>query len=409
MNIRALDYTPDGQIKSIKDTIQDKQGNKVEKLIATYQYNHLRQRVSKTVYQKDNQTNQTKEETTQYLWDKGLLSAEIKDDKVVRRYIYLDIMPVSVLDYGYDEKGKLNETKVYSIHTDHIGTPKAISDKDKNIVWQAELDTFGETKDIQAKTITDPNTNTQRPFEFNLRFAGQYFDQESGYHYNYHRYYDPQTGRYLTSDPIGLNGGSLNTYAYANSEPWGAVDWLGLLVVAKFDIGTNLLTMTDKDTLKTVTIGNVFIGGNVHYGTIQLRGDSKQIPIPVGKYYITNNPNPKKGQEGWYGLLAIDGRIDDFTANPTLHSRLGIGRGGFRLHPGRVSHGCVTVGTNTDHGKADWDLVDNLLKNTKTSNVLYDEPEYAKKPDWWLVLYGEIEIINSRPWANTKWDKPVGR
>lgn len=79
------------------------------------------------------------------------------------------------------------------------------------------------------------------------------------------------------------------------------------------------------------------------------------------------------------------------------------------MHPGRVSHGCVTVGTNTDHGKADWDLVDNLLKNTKTSNVLYDEPEYAKKPDWWLVLYGEIEIINSRPWANTKWDKPVGR
>lgn len=153
----------------------------------------------------------------------------------------------------------------------------------------------------------------------------------------------------------------------------------------------------------------MFTGGNVHYGTIQLRGDSKQIPIPVGKYYITNNPNPKKGQEGWYGLLAIDGRIDDFTANPTLHSRLGIGRGGFRLHPGRVSHGCVTVGTNTDHGKADWDLVDNLLKNTKTSNVLYDEPEYAKKPDWWLVLYGEIEIINSRPWANTKWDKPVGR
>ena len=80
-----------------------------------------------------------------------------------------------------------------------MGTPKAISDKDKNIVWQAEFDTFGETKSIESK----------QGFEFNLRFAGQYFDQESGYHYNYHRYYDPSLGRYLTSDPIGLAGGGL--------------------------------------------------------------------------------------------------------------------------------------------------------------------------------------------------------
>ena len=237
---RALTYTPDGQIKSIKDN---------DKLIATYQYNHLRQRISKTIYQKDNQANQTKEETTQYLWDKGLLSAEIKDDKVIRRYVYLDIMPVAFLDYGYDEKGKLNETKVYSVHTDHLGTPKAISDKDKNIVWQAELDTFGETKQIQAKTITDPNTNTQRPFEFNLRFAGQYFDQESGYHYNYHRYYDPKVGRYLTSDPIGLNGGSLNTYAYVDNESWGLVDPSGLL---SYNPYTRNFTIDKGDTLQSI-------------------------------------------------------------------------------------------------------------------------------------------------------------
>ena len=218
---RALTYTPDGQIKSIRDSTQDKQGNKTEKLIATYQYNHLRQRIAKSTYHKDDKTGQIKEETTQYLWDKGLLSAEIKDDKVVRRYIYLDIMPVAILDYTYNQKGKLDKTEVYSIHTDHLGTPKAISDKDKNIVWQAELDTFGETKSIDSKN----------GFEFNLRFAGQYFDQESGYHYNYHRYYDPKIGRYLTSDPIGLNGGSLNTYTYVDNEVWRAVDPWGLYTV----------------------------------------------------------------------------------------------------------------------------------------------------------------------------------
>ena len=142
-------------------------------------------------------------------------------------------MPVAVLDYGYDEKGKLNKTKVYSVHTDHLGTPKAITNDKQETVWSIEMDTFGETKDIQAKTITDPNTNTQRPFEFNLRFAGQYFDQESGYHYNYHRYYDPKVGRYLTSDPIGLVGG-FNSYGYVGNRPMEFVDPLGLLVEVYF-------------------------------------------------------------------------------------------------------------------------------------------------------------------------------
>ncbi|WP_275249823.1 phospholipase A2, partial [Vandammella animalimorsus] len=63
--------------------------------------------------------------------------------------------------------------------------------------------------------------------EINIRFPGQYYDQETGTHYNFHRDYDPSTGRYLQSDPIGLDGG-INVYLYANGSPTLYMDHLGL-------------------------------------------------------------------------------------------------------------------------------------------------------------------------------------
>ena len=67
----------------------------------------------------------------------------------------------------------------------------------------------------------------------NLRFAGQYQDRESGLYYNYYRYYDPDTGRYITSDPIGLQG-SINTYLYAEANPLKYTDPDGRLPVIAF-------------------------------------------------------------------------------------------------------------------------------------------------------------------------------
>ena len=109
------------------------------------------------------------------------------------------------------------------IHTDHLGAPHVVTDGDGEIVWTAEYQPFG-----KATVNEDPDGDLES-YELNIRLPGQYYNEESGLHYNYFRDYDPGTGRYIESDPIGLDGG-LNTFSYALNRPGRFVDPLGLVV-----------------------------------------------------------------------------------------------------------------------------------------------------------------------------------
>jgi RHS repeat-associated protein len=104
----------------------------------------------------------------------------------------------------------------YWYQNDHLGTPQKLLDSTGTLVWEARYTAFGNAE-ILVNTV-----------ENNLRFPGQYYDAETGLHYNFHRYYDPMTGRYTQVDPIGFAGGDVNWYAYVGNNPVSWVDPNGL-------------------------------------------------------------------------------------------------------------------------------------------------------------------------------------
>ncbi len=133
----------------------------------------------------------------------------------IRSYAWLGDTPILQRDHT-----GATDVIMY-LHADHLNTPRLASDIDGNIVWQWYSDAFG------GGSPTAYPVGDGQIAQINLRFPGQYFDAETGLHYNWNRYYDPKTGRYITSDPIGLEGG-LNTYSYVDANPLANIDIEGL-------------------------------------------------------------------------------------------------------------------------------------------------------------------------------------
>jgi len=120
-----------------------------------------------------------------------------------------------VRDIKVGVKQKTTSAGTYYYHNDHLGTPQVMTDETAVVVWQANYSPFGKA-DLLVESVTS-----------NIRFPGQYFDAETNLHYNYFRDYDPEIGRYIQSDPIGLAGG-INTYAYVSGNPINEIDPNGL-------------------------------------------------------------------------------------------------------------------------------------------------------------------------------------
>ncbi|HBO0850511.1 TPA: RHS repeat protein, partial [Pseudomonas aeruginosa] len=175
---RKLAYDAQGRLQSVSRDGQQ---------VAEYRYNALGQRIVKL----------TPESVTTYLYGPdGQLLGEAEHDGSGRKlraqyYLWLDSLPLATIDADYDAQGKVGNPTLLYLHGDHLDTPRLATDASGQIAWQWQSDAFG-----RGEALSQGST------QINLRFPGQYYDAESGLHYNYFRDYDPETGRYVESDPV---------------------------------------------------------------------------------------------------------------------------------------------------------------------------------------------------------------
>lgn len=307
-------------------------------VMTDYLYNAVGQRVSKT-------GTTTTTGVNFYVYDEqGHLAGEYTAGGApIEETVYLGDTPVAVLNIG----------GANYIYADHINTPRVITNSaDSAIVWRWDLtDPFGSAA---------PNENPfgAGTFSYNPRFPGQLFDAESGLHYNYFRDYDPQTGRYIRSDPIGLAGG-INTYGYVGGRPLTFADPTGqIAITSPIVIGGGLiacyLTPGCRDLLTKIAKG--LAGPKKSNPLGNESDDSKTCPPPAdlpdfdwhdptvppvgpdGESWPWRGPDKPGGPRGGY----VNPSNPDQSAHPDLNHPAPVGphwdytdrkNGGYRVYP----------------------------------------------------------------------------
>ena len=215
---QKLIYDAQNRLVEVKDNANN--------TVATYQYDPYGRRIRKTLYRDSQNQPLAQSRTTYFIYgDEGLIGEADGQGAITTSYGWQPdgiwgTNPVFVKATAQNQ----TQSQIYYYQNDHLGAPQKVIDSSGGVVWEAKATAFGETQVAETSTIQN-----------NLRFPGQYRDEETGTHYNYFRDYEPQIGRYPTSDPIGLAGGN-NTYAYVGGKPLSRIDPYGLFCLTDAQI-----------------------------------------------------------------------------------------------------------------------------------------------------------------------------
>ena len=189
-----------------------------------YQYDALDRRIRKGRLKEDGGL----EDETRFVWDGSRLLQEVYANGRYT-YVYADqdsYEPLAQI-HNYTNAGFETYQEINYFHCDQIGIPREMTDRDGRLLWFGDYDGWGR---LDSETNI---TGAHQPF----RLQNQYCDAETGLHYNFYRYYEPNSGRFVNQDPIGLWGGE-NLYTFAaNVQGW--LDPLGLNPL----VGLNLSSM----------------------------------------------------------------------------------------------------------------------------------------------------------------------
>ncbi|PJE98150.1 hypothetical protein CUT44_08870 [Streptomyces carminius] len=175
-----------------------------------YCYDALGRRTAKQRLDADGHPQQT----TTYCWD-GAHLAEETTDHTTLTWDYTGLNPLAQRETKTDAAQQEIDRRFFAIVAHLDGSPSELINPDGDIAWRTRSTTWGATQWNRDATAYTP-----------LRYPGQYYDPETGLHYNLNRYYDPDLGRYLTPDPLGL-APAINHYAYV-PNPFTLADPLGL-------------------------------------------------------------------------------------------------------------------------------------------------------------------------------------
>lgn len=301
---------------------------------------------------------------------------------ISRRYIYAGQLPIAFIEYSQaflyqhddhklflnpnyfsestpiwmipylirlDEATLQRQARLFFIHADHIGQPFMVTDENRNIRWFAQNSPTGQSNILYEG------------IEFNLRMPGQYYDKETGWHYNGQRYYDPVAGHYLGPHPLGEQ---TNTppFTYASHQPRRFIDPFGLFSQAFDEQGINNIEIEDSN-IKHVKA--LYSEDSDYYAEPQTLLNRATLTSPLEHSNKNKTENTSQA-------------TNPSATNPALHSHL---------------KSTVFLGPHGNIAGASWD---NSIPNPSTSTV-GKYSDHASLPltwvDWFKINYGDATCL----------------